>query len=73
MSRIRTFIAVPVSEEQREQLVSVQRAMGRSASGVKWVEAENLHVTLLFLGEVDEREVISVCRAVTECCEKVAP
>src|SRR5262249_647887 len=29
-----------------------------------WVEAENLHVTLLFLGEVDDREVPAVCRAV---------
>jgi len=35
---------------------------------VKWVEPENLHVTLLFLGEVDEREVIAVCRAVAEVC-----
>src|SRR5262249_862324 len=29
---------------------------------------ENLHVSLLFLGEVDVREVLEVCRSVAEVC-----
>ena len=35
---------------------------------MKWVEVENLHVTLLFLGEVDERELPPLCRAVSVVC-----
>jgi 2'-5' RNA ligase len=29
---------------------------------VKWVEPENLHITLLFLGEVAQRETLDICR-----------
>ena len=31
--------------------------LSRATSTVKWVEARNLHVTLLFLGEVMDREL----------------
>src|SRR5438067_428931 len=64
MSRIRTFIGVDPGEEIRQQLVAVQQNLGRETPDVKWVERENLHVTLLFLGEVDDRELPAVCRAV---------
>src|SRR6185369_6440954 len=37
---------------------------------IKWVEPENLHVTLLFLGEVDQRQIIDVCRTVQACTAK---
>ncbi len=35
---------------------------------MKWVEEENLHVTLLFLGEVVDRDVPALCKAVADCC-----
>src|SRR3954467_14784444 len=73
MARIRTFIAVDVDKSIRERMVSLQETLARSGTDVKWTEPENLHVTLLFLGEVDDREVVSVCRAVTESCAQVAP
>src|SRR5947209_7275794 len=66
MSRTRTFIAVELDEEIRDRLVSLQETLGRAVSDVKWVERENLHVTLLFLGEVDDREISKVCRIVQE-------
>src|SRR5437870_6499402 len=73
MARIRTFIAIELTEGIREQLVALQEALGRTAPGVKWVEPENLHVTLLFLGEVDDREVPAVCRAVGDCMQQHTP
>src|SRR5262245_10420769 len=64
MSRVRTFIAIDLGQDIRARLVSLQETLGRSGVEVKWVEPENLHITLLFLGEVDQRELIDVCRAV---------
>lgn len=66
MSRTRTFIAVEIDEEIRGRLVALQESLSRVVSGVKWVERENLHVTLLFLGEVDDREIPKVCRIVQD-------
>ena len=33
---------------------------------MKWVEPQNLHLTLLFLGEVDDRELHAVSRAMAD-------
>jgi 2'-5' RNA ligase len=66
MKPIRTFIAIDPGKAIRERLVGLQGNFAKTGADVKWVEADNLHVTLLFLGEVAERELIAVCRAVSE-------
>lgn len=66
MPRIRTFIAIDPGENIQARLVSLQENFAKVSGDVKWVERDNLHLTLLFLGEVDAREVPDVCRAVQE-------
>jgi 2'-5' RNA ligase len=61
MARIRTFIAVDIGKELRARCVALQETLSRAGADVKWVEPDNLHVTLLFLGEVDDREIPDVC------------
>lgn len=73
MSRLRTFIAVDLGKPIRDRIVNLQEGLARTTNEVKWVEPENLHVTLLFLGEVDEREVVEVCRAVGDVGKEIAP
>jgi RNA 2',3'-cyclic 3'-phosphodiesterase len=62
--RMRTFIAVAIDKRTRDRVADLQETLAESGAGVKWVEEKNLHLTLLFLGEVDERTVPEVCRAV---------
>jgi 2'-5' RNA ligase len=64
MPRTRTFIGIELTKPIRDRLVALQEALADAAPDVKWVEPENLHVTQLFLGEVDDRELPAVCRAV---------
>jgi 2'-5' RNA ligase len=66
MARIRTFIGVALDKAIRDRTVALQETLGRTGTEVKWVEPENLHVTMLFLGEVDEREIPKVCGIVAE-------
>jgi 2'-5' RNA ligase len=73
MARLRTFIAVDPGAPIRNRLVALQETLARAGSEVKWVEPDNLHVTLLFLGEVDERDVPAVCRAVGGGCAGLEP
>ncbi len=63
MARIRTFLAIDLGQAIRKRLASLQDELAGIAPDVKWVEYDNLHITLLFLGDVDERESITVCRA----------
>lgn len=68
MARLRTFIAVEVGKILRERCVALQETLARAGADVKWVEEPNLHVTLLFLGEVEDRDVAALCRAVANIC-----
>jgi 2'-5' RNA ligase len=67
MSRLRTFIAVAIDKTVRDRTVALQETLARSGVAVKWVEPKNLHLTLLFLGEVEDKTVPEVCRAVADC------
>lgn len=71
--RLRTFIALPLEDAVRRRIVKLQTQLAEDDPDVKWVEPENLHVTLLFLGEIDAREVVDICRAVRSVAEATAP
>jgi RNA 2',3'-cyclic 3'-phosphodiesterase len=66
MGRTRTFIAVDVGDGIRNNVIGLQQLLAKSGAEVKWVTPESMHVTLVFLGEVDDRELHAVCRAVKE-------
>lgn len=51
---MRCFIAVPVKEELKDILVKLQEKIEQSEADIKFVERENLHFTIKFLGDVDE-------------------
>jgi RNA 2',3'-cyclic 3'-phosphodiesterase len=71
MARIRTFLAIDLGDEVRGRLVSLQEELAVIASDVKWVEPENLHLTLFFLGEVEQRETLDICRAAQKAVAKL--
>ena len=62
---MRLFIAISLSEEIKKSLAILQKRLASSIKNVKWVEPENIHLTLKFLGETDKVEDIA------ECCQKV--
>ena len=47
--------------------------LGKCTRDYKWVEPENMHLTLNFLGEVDERTTPEVCQAVEEIAADMEP
>ncbi len=74
MARARTFLAVELAAAARTAAGELQQALARAGgANVNWVDAANLHVTLLFLGEVDGRDLVSVCRAVQKVADAVPP
>ena len=66
MPRTRTFIGIDISDEIRDGAVALQQALANTGAQVKWASPESMHVTLLFLGDVDDRELHAICRAVQE-------
>ncbi len=68
MARLRTFIGIDVGKPIRDRCVALQDTLARSGAEVKWVEEENIHLTLLFLGEVEDRALPALCKAVADAC-----
>jgi RNA 2',3'-cyclic 3'-phosphodiesterase len=56
----RTFIAIPVTPS--EYLLKILRELQAQLSGeaIKWVEPENLHLTLKFLGNTLEKQLPAI-------------
>jgi 2'-5' RNA ligase len=65
---MRAFIAVELPEAVRAALAHVQQALAASRADVKWVEPENLHLTMRFLGEISDAQG----EAVKQLVERVA-
>jgi 2'-5' RNA ligase len=51
---MRAFFAIPVEEPLRARLAEVQDDLRGAGADVSWVRPESLHLTLKFLGDVDE-------------------
>lgn len=54
---MRTFIAIALPHDIKESLEHLQKTLKTAGADVKWVEPNNIHLTLKFLGEVDEKKV----------------
>ena len=61
---IRTFIAVEIDAAVRNRAEELTAALRAARADVKWVEANNLHLTLKFLGDVPAEQIPEVSAAV---------
>lgn len=73
MKEIRTFIAVPIESPIRSATKELLRQLQGEGDGIHWVPLENLHLTLKFLGDVDNTMVPEVCQVTRRCCAETPP
>lgn len=68
--RIRAFFALPVPDTTIDALLDVQdrmkRRAGRSRLRPRWTTREQLHVTLKFLGWIEEEHIAALSSAVEQ-------
>jgi len=60
---MRTFIAIELSDPVREALMQAQSHLRYAGADVKWVEKQNIHLTLKFLGDISDEKAAQVCAA----------
>ncbi len=70
---IRTFCAIDIDPTARKGLTEVRRGIDAGGAKIRWVARENLHVTMNFLGDVEEDALKEVCQAVQRGARKVPP
>ena len=57
----RTFIALMIPSDWTDYLGAISRELAPKTRGLSWVRPENLHITLRFLGDLDDPGVGRVC------------
>lgn len=53
MSQVRAFLAIDLDDELKPKINRIIRQFKKTDARIKYVELENLHLTLKFFGEID--------------------
>ena len=65
---IRSFLAFPISSALKESLRRILHELQQTRADVKWVRLENIHLTLKFLGDVEETDLEKISSVLSESC-----
>jgi RNA 2',3'-cyclic 3'-phosphodiesterase len=61
---VRSFVALPLPEEIRTNIFAASQELARELPDMRWSrKAENLHVTLKFLGKIEEQRLDALAAA----------
>ncbi len=60
---VRVFIALEVAAAVQSRCRGLQEKLAPAGTSVKWVEPQNIHLTLKFLGQVERGKIQAVGRA----------
>ena len=61
---MRLFVAIPVDDQIKRRMLRVCDAIDVRDARVRWCSAEQLHLTLKFIGDVEESLVKPICDVV---------
>jgi 2'-5' RNA ligase len=73
VQRIRAFIAVEVSADVRSQARKLIQELSEVSPGVNWVDPQQMHVTLNFLGDVGMLDLPPLCKMMENVVAELPP
>ena len=69
---IRTFIAIELPVEVKQVARRIQNQLEESIEGIRWVKHENIHLSVKFLGNVEENRINNIAAAVKNAVEDIS-
>ena len=73
MAKIRSFIALDLPEDLIKGLQNLQDKARKHTDCVRWVRPDNIHLTLKFLGAIDEAQVEPIGRILENLTAGIEP
>jgi 2'-5' RNA ligase len=70
---MRIFTGITLSDEVRENILEELRPFKKIGTSIRWTEAKNIHLTIKFIGEVDEGTAARIAEALAAAKIPVAP
>lgn len=71
MQTTRTFIAVEIGSPAREVILRLIKQLAGELHGVRWTQPDQLHLTLKFIGDIDNRELPEICSQMRAACSGI--
>ena len=69
----RTFIAIELSDEARNHITRELRRLAQALPHLRWVDPNTLHLTLSFLGELDDEQLDQATQATIDTAANEQP
>ena len=69
----RTFIALEMNEELQQFFTVIILKLSQALPEIRWVDPHGIHLTLAFLGELDDEQLGEAFQAVEEAAQKAIP
>jgi len=64
---MRTFLALPIEENLKDEISKkIDYFKKNISSRIKWVERENLHFTIFFFGEIEEKQSTEIIKIIED-------
>lgn len=72
--KVRSFLAFDIPADAKKKLGHVISDFAKKETGVKWIRAEDLHVTMKFFGDVEENLLLGdIAKTVEASLKDVTP
>ena len=66
---MRSFIAIELPETLKKALADLQQELEKCGADVRWTRPENIHLTLKFLGNIEEDKADIIAEKITGTCK----
>ncbi|MDD2619101.1 MAG: RNA 2',3'-cyclic phosphodiesterase [Syntrophomonadaceae bacterium] len=70
---MRTFISIPVPDTVKQHADKIKNELQLVAADIKWVEYQNYHLTLKFLGDINRSYIDDILQRLTTVGESCPP
>jgi 2'-5' RNA ligase len=70
---MRTFVSIEIPDDIKKKISELIEKAKLHLTPVKWVENKNLHVTLKFVGQVEDEKIMSITDCVKESIKGTKP
>jgi 2'-5' RNA ligase len=70
---IRSFVAIELPDRVRSRLTEIQEKLKEAAGDVRWARPEGIHLTLKFLGNIQEDDIPKISEALAPVASQASP
>ena len=71
MSKIRAFIAIEIPTEIQNKIGELQNSLKGIGGRISWTKPGNIHLTLKFLGDTDEKIIDEIATELQQAVQKI--